>query len=134
MNHETILKFKALFEEQKARLIYSQAVLDEEFNIQRDDMLDSVDMTSTELETNMRMRLRNREALFLKKIDEALRRIEEGAFGACEKCEDDIEERRLLARPTTTLCVACKEQEEQREKLHIDGHRHKSLGTKLRLA
>ena len=134
MNHDAILKFKSMFEDQRARLIYSQAILNEEFNIQRDDRFDELDMTSSEMETGMRMRLRNREALYLKKIDEALRRIDDGSFGACETCEDDIEMKRLEARPTTTLCVSCKEMSEQREKLHIDGHRHKSLGSKLRLA
>jgi DnaK suppressor protein len=134
MSHDMILRFKALFEEQRERLIYSQAVLNEEFNIQRDDLIDDLDMTSAELETGMRMRLRNREALYLKKIDEALRRIEDGCFGSCEQCEEDIELKRLEARPTTTLCVTCKERSEQREKLHIDGHRPKSLGQKLRLA
>ena len=47
----------------------------------------------------MRMRLRSREALLLKKIDEALERIEEGAFGDCESCGDEIELKRLDARP-----------------------------------
>jgi DnaK suppressor protein len=82
----------------------------------------------------MRMRLRNREALFLRKIDEALRRIADGSFGECEECGDDIELKRLEARPTATMCVACKEEAERREHVHIDGHRPKSLGAKLRLA
>ena len=102
MDHETMMKLKELFEEQKQKLIYSQSVLNEEFNIQRDDMIDEVDMSSTELETGMRNRLRNRESLCLKKIDEALKRIEDGEFGSCEDCGDEIEPKRLLAQPTTT--------------------------------
>jgi len=108
--------------------------VNEDFHLQREDMLDEVDMTSSELETSMRMRLRNREALFLKKIDESLTRINDGTFGLCESCSEDIDVKRLLARPTTTMCVNCKEQSERREQLHIDGHRSKSLGNKLRLA
>ena len=76
----------------------------------------------------MRLRLRNRESLYVKKVDEALRRIESGEFGLCECCDGDIEIRRLEARPTATLCIACKEEEEKKEVLTADGRRHKSLG------
>jgi DnaK suppressor protein len=131
---EIVLKFKTLFEEQKRNLTYSQAVLDDNFNLVKEDMLDEVDMSTTELETSMRMRLRNREALFLKKIDEALARIQDGSFGECEDCGDDIELKRLEVRPTATHCVNCKEEQERQEILHIDGHKHKSLGAKVRFA
>ena len=76
----------------------------------------------------MRMRLRNREMLYLKKVNEALRRIQDGIFGLCEMCEEPIEVRRLEARPTATLCVSCKEEEERSEKATANGRRHKSLG------
>jgi DnaK suppressor protein len=131
---EMIIKFKSMFESQKKSLLYSQGVINDEFFIQKDDMLDDVDFTSCEMETEMRMRLRNREALFLKKIDEALARISEGTFGECGDCGDDIDLKRLEARPTATLCVHCKEEQERAEHVHIDGHQAKSLGKKLQLA
>ncbi|HLD99111.1 MAG TPA: TraR/DksA family transcriptional regulator [Bdellovibrionota bacterium] len=134
MNKELTLKFKGLFEEQRRNLIYSGRVVNEDFNLNQDDLPDEADITSSELETSMRMRLRNREALFLKKIDEALRRISNGTFGECEQCGEDIDFRRLEARPTATLCVHCKEDQERREHVHIDGHKPKSLGTRVRLA
>ena len=134
MKPEMIKKFKSLFEEQKKTLAHPNSMTSEEFHIQKDDMLDETDWTSMELETNMRMRLRNREALFLKKIDEALERIAQGCFGECESCDEEIELKRLEARPTATLCVHCKEEQERAEELHIDGHRHKSIGRRLRLA
>jgi len=134
MKPEMLEKFKNLFEEQKKSLMYSKGIIDEGIQIQKDDMLDETDWTSMELETNMRMRLRNREALFLKKIDEALGRIEDGEFGDCESCGDEIEIKRLEARPTATFCVSCKEEQERAEQLHIDGHKHKSIGRRLRLA
>ncbi len=134
MNKELTLRFKCLFEEQRRNLIYSGRVVNEDFNLNPDDLLDEADITSSELETSMRMRLRNREALFLKKIDEALRRISNGTFGECEQCGEDIDVRRLEARPTATLCVHCKEDQERHEHVHIDGHKPKSLGTRIRLA
>lgn len=134
MNSEMLMKFKTLFENEKTHLTYTKGVLSEDFQISKDDMLDETDQTSTELETSMRMRLRSREALYLKKIDEALRRISEGSFGECTSCGDEIELRRLEARPTATLCLSCKEEEERKEYLHIDGHKSKSLGHRARFA
>ncbi len=134
MKSETMKMFKSMFESERSKLIYSQKIVNENFLIPQDDLVDEMDITSNELETSMRIRLRNREALFLKKIDEALARIAGGTFGLCDSCNEDIELRRLEARPTATLCVNCKEEEERREHVHIDGHKHKSLGTKLRLA
>jgi DnaK suppressor protein len=134
MNAESIFKFKTLFEEQRRKLVYSHGIVNEEFHLQKDDLLDEADMTTSELEQGMRMRLRSREALFIKKVDEALRRIAEGTVGECESCGDDIDPRRLEARPTTSMCVGCKEEQERLELVHIDGHRPKSLGNKLRLA
>jgi DnaK suppressor protein len=75
------------------------------------------------------MRLLNRETLYIKKLDEALRRIEEGTFGECDDCGEDIEIRRLEARPTATLCVSCKEEQERKEILTAVGREHKSLGS-----
>lgn len=133
MKTETLFKFKTLFETQRRNLLYSGNVVNEQFHYPKEDLIDDVDMTSTELETSMRMRLRNREALFLRKIEDALQRITDGTFGVCDGCENDIELRRLEARPTATLCVHCKEEQERSEQIHIDGHRSKSLGAKLRV-
>ena len=129
-----MLQFKSLFEEQRRKLIYTQELINEEFHVQQDDLLDSTDLTSSELETSMRLRLRNRENLYLKKINEGLRRISLGTFGECEECGLEIGLKRLQARPTTTFCVNCKEEQESREQHHMDGCRSRSLGTKLHLA
>jgi DnaK suppressor protein len=131
---ELVMKFKTLFEKERQSLIYANHLMNENFHLQQEDLLDSMDLTSTELETSMRMRLRNREVLYLKKIDEALQRISNGTFGECKDCGREIELKRLQARPTTILCITCKEEEERMERLHIDGHRSKSLGMKIRFA
>lgn len=133
-NPEFQAKFKSLFEHEKTRLLFSGRVSNEQFTVQSDDLMDEVDFTSFEIENQMRMRLASREALYLKKIEEALLRIQAGTFGQCEECEEDIEIKRLEARPTTTLCVACKEAAEKNEKVHIDGHSHKSLGRTIKFA
>src|SRR4029078_2794500 len=93
-----LLKFKNMFETQKREILFSKTVIDQNLVLQKDDMLDDVDMTSVEMETAMRTRLLNREALFLKKVEEALARIHKGEFGLCMDCGDDIELKRLEAR------------------------------------
>lgn len=133
MNRETLNRFKAVFESKRERLLYSGRIVNEEFQVKPEDMADETDLTSSETETGMRMRLRNREALYLKKIEDALLRIANGTFGMCEDCSDQIGLRRLEVRPTATLCLECKEGQERAEQLHIDGHRSKSLGAKLKL-
>ena len=61
-------------------------------------------------------------------VREALKRIDEGTFGECEECGEDIGQNRLLARPTATLCVSCKEEQERKEVLTAAGRTSKSLG------
>jgi DnaK suppressor protein len=131
MKKEVLKRFKKLFEQQKANVLYNDKVLRDDFTVSTDDRMDDVDQASSDVEQSLRMRLRNREMLLIKKIDEALKRIEDGTFGLCIACENDIEIKRLDARPTATLCIACKEDEERREVLTADGRRHKSLGSAL---
>ena len=64
------------------------------------------------------LRIRDRERKLLAKIKEALDRLDNGTYGFCESCEDDISAKRLEARPVTTLCVKCKTAQEQHEKEH----------------
>ena len=133
MNAERIKQFKALFETQKQGLLYSQTYLNQAFNIHSEELSDEVDLSSVELEQSMRIRLRNREALFIKKLHESLEKIQAGKFGVCECCEEDIEYSRLEARPTASLCLSCKENEEMQETRSADGRLSKSMGFKLKL-
>lgn len=128
MNKTKLNKFKKIFESQRKSLLFNDRVVREDFSVCEDDRYDEVDQATTDIEQSMRMRLRNREMLYIKKVDEALRRIEEGSFGECEECGEDIELRRLEARPTATLCVGCKEEQERKEVLTAHGRQHKSLG------
>lgn len=76
---------------------------------------DSVDKLNNERDTIIRLKLEGRKRLLFIKIQEALERIENGTFGICEECGEEISIERLKARPMATLCVNCKEIEEQAE-------------------
>ena len=81
---------------------------------------DPTDRASLESDRNLTLRIRDRERKLRSKIEEALERIEGGTFGICEVCEGPIGEKRLEARPVTTLCISCKSsQEDEEERLHI---------------
>ena len=75
------------------------------------------DQATAETERSFMLRLRGRERRLLKKIDEAIERIESGVFGICDKCGMEIDIRRLEVRPVTTLCIECKIQQEEEERL-----------------
>ena len=78
---------------------------------------DMGDQATAETDRNFMLRLRSREQKLLKKIEDAVERIDGGTFGICDDCGEQIDLRRLEARPVTTLCIECKIQQEEEEKL-----------------
>src|SRR5262249_10993328 len=83
-----------------------------------DDLPDEMDLASSEYLQSFQFRLRGREKTFLKKIDLALAKIDNGTFGICEDCGEPISVKRLEARPETALCIRLKEDQERTEKAY----------------
>lgn len=81
-----------------------------------DTFPDPTDRATLETDRNFLLRIRDRERKLILKIKEALARIEDGTFGICEECGEEISEERLKARSVTTLCIACKTRAEEEEK------------------
>jgi DnaK suppressor protein len=116
---KNLSRFRKILLEEKQRLLNnSKNALMNELALSPDDLADETDLAASELNQNITFKLRDRERQLLSKIDEALERMDEGTFGTCEDCEEPIEPRRLEARPVSTLCVACKERQEHREKVY----------------
>jgi DnaK suppressor protein len=78
---------------------------------------DPTDRATLETDRNFTLRIRDRERKLIAKIREALERIELGTYGLCELCGGPISEKRLMARPVTTMCIACKSRMEDQEKI-----------------
>jgi DnaK suppressor protein len=76
---------------------------------------DSVDQAAADTDRAISVQIKNRERDVLVQIDQALRRMEEGIFGECERCGEDIAEARIKAFPFTTLCIDCKAEMESEE-------------------
>jgi DnaK suppressor protein len=78
---------------------------------------DPNDRATQESDRTFELRIRDRERRLLSKIREALEKIDNGTFGTCEMCGEEISEARLKARPVTTYCIDCKIEQEKRERL-----------------
>ncbi len=78
---------------------------------------DMGDQASAEIDRNFMLRLRGREQRLLKKIEQAIEKIDSGTFGTCDVCGEEINLKRLEARPVTNMCILCKTEEEEEEKL-----------------
>ena len=92
---------------------------DEEACLLRETAVDSsdfMDQATMEADRSFRLRMRDRENKLILKINQALRRIEEGTFGICEVCGGEISIKRLKARPVATYCIDCKNRMEALER------------------
>ena len=83
----------------------------------KENFPDPNDRASLEADRNFELRIRDRERKLIAKMQEAIRRIDDGTFGICDSCGGTISEKRLLARPVTTQCIECKTKQEKLEKL-----------------
>lgn len=83
--------------------------------IPEENFPDPTDRATLESNRNTTLRIRDRERKLLAKIKEAMKRLDGGTFGVCESCGGEIEAKRLMARPVTTLCIDCKTAEEEEE-------------------
>ena len=81
---------------------------------------DIVDQASSYTEKNVEMKAINRQIKLISKIDQAIKKIENGTYGFCEETGDPIGIKRLIARPVATLCIASQEKHEKEEKVYAD--------------
>ena len=82
---------------------------------------DLTDQAQAEVDRNFELRLKEREQKLLRKIDKAVERIDNGSFGICRGCGNEIPLPRLRARPVTDLCIECKTRQEQDERIRATG-------------
>ncbi len=117
MTKAQLKKFRDLLESKRREIIKkAQQTLDEDMTLDANDLPDEMDLASSEYLQSFTFRLRGREKVFLDKIQKALEKLEAGTFGVCDECGERISLKRLEARPETTLCIRCKEDQERVEK------------------
>jgi len=116
MKKKDITYFKKLLSQQLEELLSQADDTVSGMTTPKENFPDPTDRASLESDRNFMLRIRDRESKLIKKIKKALERIEDGTFGTCETCGEEIAVKRLKARPVTTQCIECKKKEEAMEK------------------
>ena len=117
LSPEEVEEFKGILVEKRKNLIEQARetlAAQEETEVRAPD---EVDQASSEYDQSFEYRMRDREKFLLRKIEKALQRIDEGEYDLCESCGNPIGRKRLTARPETTYCIVCKEEQERQEKM-----------------
>ena len=117
MDKRTLNKFRKILEKNLSRLVDEALDTRNGMSSEKATFPDPTDRAALESDRNFLLRIRDRERRLILKIREALQRIDEGTFGICQECGEDISESRLTARPVATLCVDCKRKQERQEKI-----------------
>jgi len=116
MNKRDRNRFRKILEAERDKLMkMALETTREPRKTENDDLMDDIDLASSEMDQSLVYKLRDRERNLLKKIERALQKIEEGDYGICTNCEEPIGVKRLAARPVAELCIMCKEEQEKKE-------------------
>jgi DnaK suppressor protein len=92
-----------------------ERALNYSMNHERNIGRDSIDESMEEEIFSTEMRLHDREKYLLGKVEKQIARLKDDSIDVCEDCGEKIAFKRLMARPVTTLCIDCKEQNEREE-------------------
>jgi len=120
MNKKQIDFFRGVLNHQIDELMRHADHVKSEMVSQSTQESESMDRASADTDQSLKLKIRSRESLLIKKIRNALERIENNSYGICDACGEDISILRLKARPVTTKCIHCKEEEERLERLMKD--------------
>jgi DnaK suppressor protein len=116
MKPDQLEYFRDLLTQRIDQLLNDAGKTVSEMTDDRVNLPDITDRASLESDRNFELRIRDRERKLIKKLKEGIGRIDDGTFGICEICGGKISQKRLMARPVTTLCINCKKKQEQSEK------------------
>jgi len=120
MNDQQLEYFKRKLQRWKDDILRESRETVSHLQLETENHPDLADRASSETDRALELRTRDRQRKLIAKIDEALRRIEEGAYGFCEETGEPIGIARLEARPIATLSLEAQERHERRERVHRD--------------
>jgi len=117
MNKEDTEFFRTLLQEKRQEILdQARRALEQELVMQKEELPDEMDLATSEYDRFLTIRFRGRERVLLNKIEQSLRQLEEGTYGVCVECGDEIPKARRELRPVANLCIRCKEEQERKEK------------------
>ena len=114
-DHERFEVLKRMLEERRLELQDKLRSIREDVPAQADEVRDAEEQSVTDFAREMDFALMEMKAQTLIRIDEALRRVDEGTYGTCVECEQDIAAARLKALPFAVRCVECQARVEDAE-------------------
>ena len=117
MNNKKLQYFKKVLTEQLKMLQDKSSQTRVTTLAESEQISDFTDQATLESDIDMNIHIKERDSKLIIKIKQALERIENGTYGICDQCEEEISEKRLNARPVTTVCIDCKREQETQEKL-----------------
>jgi DnaK suppressor protein len=120
MNPRQLEYFKAKLNEWKEEILRESRETVAHLQKETENHADLADRASSETDRALELRTRDRQRKLISKIDQALRRVEDGSYGYCEETGEPIGLARLEARPTATLSLEAQERHERRERVHRD--------------
>ncbi len=116
MDKEKLEQFRLQLLAKKEEILNEAGKTLSEMTDQTSNVPDPNDRATIESGRSFELRIRDRERKLVSKIEEAIARIDDGSYGICEDCGEEIGLKRLEARPVTMLCIDCKTVQETREK------------------
>lgn len=111
-NRERHHVLRRMLEERRTEIQQKLRAIREEIPSYQDEVRDSEEQSVTDFAQEMDFALMEMKAQTLIRIDEALQRVDQGTYGTCDECGQDIAEARLLAVPFALLCRECQQREE----------------------
>jgi DnaK suppressor protein len=117
MDSKRLQFFRELLQKKIAELSGDQQKTLAEMTVTDEHLADMNDLASFETDRNFELRIRDRERKLIAKMHESIKKIDDGTYGICENCDEEISEERLIARPVSNLCIQCKTKQEKIEKL-----------------
>ena len=103
---------KSFLLEQKALILNKSNAFKTEQSSERVALSDEAEVASLDLSMHISINLQERDRVVLFQIETALAKLENGTYGECVSCSEPIGDKRLQARPFATLCIHCKEEQE----------------------
>ena len=116
MDGSTLAMFRNLLTERLAQLLKGAGEQIGGLVEERESLSDAVDIASEESSREFTLRMHEHDQALVREIRLALQRIENGDYGFCSSCGEEIADKRLLARPMATHCIDCKTEVEQKER------------------
>lgn len=120
MNDRQLQFFRVKLEKWKSDILAESSQTISQLQTDSISLPDSIDRASSETEKSIELRTRDRQRKLIAKIDEALKRINDGEYGYCEETGEPIALGRLIARPIATLSLEAQERHERMERIHRD--------------